>query len=178
MTRPFAPTTPLLPALLGLLLAACSAPQPPPSGKTTRPEPPARDLVAEVRDLAARSESALDVQPLRDPAVEDLRTEALAHDSAGRFEEAALAIAAAIAITPHDPELLQLQAEIALRQRDWDNAERGAYASFQLGPKLGALCLRNWHTVRLAREMRGQAEAAGIARDAADRCRVEPPVRM
>lgn len=164
-------TLPLL-----LLIAACS--QPPSTPTSAKSVAPNRDLVAEVRASGVEAEDSLDVQPLRDPAVEDLRAAATAHERARRFEQADAALLQALKITPSDPELLQLRAEIALFREQYEQAEQLANASFERGPKLGGLCRRNWTTVRLAREMRGNAAGATAAGAKTQRCTVEPPVRM
>jgi predicted Zn-dependent protease len=118
------------------------------------------------------------VQPLRDPVVEDLRAKAKRLEDARQYSEADKALQQALDITPDDPDLLQLRAEIALQRDDMDAAEQLAYASFELGPRLGGLCRRNWATIRIAREVRGNTEAAAAAGAQGQRCTLEPPVRM
>lgn len=162
--------------LLSVLLAACS--QPPPAPNAAKPVAPARDLVAEVRAVAANAGDSLDVQPLRDPAVEDLRALAARHEQARQFEKADQALLQALKITPNDPELLQLRAEIALHRAQYERAEQLANSSYERGPRLGALCRRNWATIRLAREMRANPAGATAANQQAQRCTLEPPVRM
>lgn len=162
--------------LLPLLLAACS--QPPPAPSAAKPVVPARDLVAEVRAVAADGGDSLDVQPLRDPEVEDLRATATRHEQAREFDQADTALQQALDITPDDPELLQHRAEIALHRAHYERAEQLANISYQRGPRLGALCRRNWATIRLAREMRANPAGATAARQQAQRCTLEPPVRM
>jgi tetratricopeptide (TPR) repeat protein len=159
-----------------LALAACSAP--PSTPEKAKPAVPQRDLVAEVRASGVEAEDALDVQPLRDPAIDDLRAAATEHERARRFEQADASLDAALKIAPSDPELWQLRAEIALYREDFEAAEQFANGSFARGPKLGGLCRRNWTTVRLAREMRGDATGAANASAQTTRCTVEPPVRM
>ena len=66
----------------------------------------------------------------------------------------------------------------ALLQREWMQAEKLAVRSFELGPKLGGLCRRNWATIGHARAMRGAAKAAEVAHAQADSCIVAPPARM
>lgn len=164
--------------LLAAGLAACSPPQQPPAPQQTRAEPaPSRDLVAEVR-AAAEGEDALDVTPLRDRAAEDWRQAALRLQSGGELDAAGEALQKALALAPEDPELLQFSAEIALAQGDLDLAEQRAWAAYEHGPQLGPLCRRNWAAIRLARELRGNAEAAAQAREQAGRCAHQPPVRM
>lgn len=159
-----------------LLLGACSAP--PATPEKAKPVLPKRDLVAEVRAAGLEAEDALDVQPLRDPATADLRDSAAEHERAQRFPQADANLAAALKIAPGDPELWQLRAEIALFQEEYEQAEQLASSSYARGPKLGGLCRRNWTTVRLAREMRGDASGAANAGAQVMRCTVEPPVRM
>ena len=159
-----------------LALSACSAP--PSTPEKAKVEVPQRDLVAEVRAAGVEAEDALDVQPLRDPAISDLRVAATEHERARRFKQADASLEAALKIAPGDPELWQLRAEIALFRKKYQEAEQLASSSFARGPKLGALCRRNWTTVRLAREMRGDAVGAASAGAQVGRCTVEPPVRM
>lgn len=157
-------------------LGACS--QPPSAPVTARPEAPKRDLVAEVREVGAAAADALEVQPLRDPQVEDLRASASRFEGARDYDQADAALQRALQITPGDPELLQHRAELALQRERFEEAERLASESFERGPRLGPLCRRNWATIRLAREMRGDAGGAEAANGETGRCTVEPPVRM
>jgi len=160
-----------------LALAACSPPPDEPPA-TTRAPAPQRDLVAEVRAQGVDAPDALDVQPLRDPQIEDLRAAASQQERAKDFDAADAAILRALQITPEDPELLQHRAEIALARSQWEQAEQLANTSYERGPKLGGLCRRNWATIRVSREMRGLDAAAATAGTQAQRCTLEPPVRM
>lgn len=162
---------------LALVLAACSSP-PAPQKQAARPDAPPRDLVAEVRAAGADGDDALEVQPLRDPVVEDLRANATRAETAGKHEEADGYVKQALDYLPNDPELLQWRAELLLAQDFFDEAAILANRSFEQGPKLGALCRRNWTTIKLAREMRGNGAEATAAAQQAARCTVEPPVRM
>lgn len=164
-------------ALFVLAFAACSPPPDGPPAATKAPAPK-RDLVAEVRAQGTDAPDSLEVAPLRDPQVEDLRATAARHERARNFVDADKAIAQALTITPNDPDLLQQRAELALARADYALAEQLANASYERGPKLGGLCRRNWATIRLAREMRGQAAGAATAGSQGQRCTVEPPVRM
>lgn len=161
-------------------LAACSSG---PSAPAAAGRPPAvqradpASMVATVRD-AGRSGAELEVQPLRDPQVQDLRDEAQAHEAAGRIRDADAALDRALAINTGDPDLLQWKAELALLRRAWDEAEQLANTSYERGPKLGGLCRRNWATIEQARIARGAAAAAADAGAQIPRCTVAPPVRM
>ena len=134
-------------------------------------------LLQEVR-AAGRLGNELDVQPLRDPQVEDLRAVATAAEARGDYGAAQGALAQAIQLSPQDPELLQWQAEMALVKHDWSNAHALATQSWERGPKLGGLCRRNWTTIRLAAQSRGDAAAASQAQQRAAACAVAPPNRF
>lgn len=158
-------------------LAACSS-APAPQKPTTRPPAPERDVLAEVRAAGADAGDGLDVAPLRDPAVADLRDAAVRHEAARAFDQADAALERALKLTPGDPELTQWRAELALAQGRYDEAVRLANASWENGPRLGALCRRNWAAIRIARELSGHPDAADTAANQMARCTVEPPVRM
>ncbi|GAB2670547.1 tetratricopeptide repeat protein [Arenimonas aestuarii] len=165
---------------LALLLAACASAPPGPAArsagaKVTKASP--AELVAKVR-AAGEHGHELEVQPLRDPQVEDLRARAKAEEDAGDVTAAFETLAQALVISPDDPDLLQWQAELALLRRAWKQAEALAAKSFELGPKLGGLCRRNWATIGHARAMRGAHEAADVAHRQGESCTVSPPVRM
>jgi hypothetical protein len=120
----------------------------------------------------------LDVQPLRDPRVEDLRASATQAEARGDFAGASRLLAQAAQFTPNDPDLLQWQAEMSLVKHDWATAHQYAAQSWERGPKLGGLCRRNWTTMRIAAEARSDAVAAGEARTRAAACAVAPPNRF
>jgi hypothetical protein len=159
-----------------LLLTACAS-TPPPQPVAESAQPP-RDLVAEVYAAALDGNDGIEVQPLPDARVADLRERAQRLRDAGEIDAADLALQQALEITPENPELLQQRAELALVREAFEEAEQLAARSYELGPRLGGLCRRNWATVRLSREMRGMDEAAGIAAEQGQRCTIEPPVRM
>lgn len=134
-------------------------------------------MLAQVR-AAGETGRELDVQPLRDPQVEDLRAVAAAAEQRGDFAAADAALQSALRISSNDPDLTQWRAELALVRRDWNGAERLALESYERGPRLGGLCRRNWTTLQLAREARGDTGNAAVARQRIGQCAVNPPVRM
>jgi len=134
-------------------------------------------MLAQVR-AAGETGRELDVQPLRDPQVEDLRATAAAAEQRGDYAAADAALVSALHISANDPDLTQWRAEIALVRRDWSGAEKLAMESYDRGPKLGGLCRRNWTTLQLARESRGDTGNAAIAQQRVGQCAVNPPVRM
>ena len=169
----------LLPGLVlaTALLAGCAQPDPEPRSAGPDAQVPPRAVVAEVR-AAGEGADALDVQPLRSAEVVDLREQALHAERAGDLQAALVALEQALAIAPEDPELVQLSAEILLATGELDEAEQRAYRAWELGPRVGSLCRRNWAAIRIARELRGNPEAGARARAQAATCVHQPPVRM
>ncbi|TVQ37746.1 MAG: tetratricopeptide repeat protein [Wenzhouxiangella sp.] len=158
--------------ICSLLLVACAT-QPPAPVEDRSPVEQAR--ASEPEPEAARG---LQVFPLRNPAVDELITAAEQAERDGDLDRAAMLLERAIRIEPRDPELLQNMAEVRLAQGDWEQAEANASRSFDVGPRVGELCQRNWRTMALARERTGRHEEAHRARERMQDCRVEPPPRF
>ena len=159
-----------------LLLVACGAP---PAGnkiESVRPMASA-DMLAQIRAVG-KIGNELDVQPLRDPQVEDLRALATQAEQRGDFVAAEHSISLALKLLPSDPDLMQWQAELALAQRRWNDAETLAQRSFDAGPKLGGLCRRNWATLQFARQAHGDDLGSTQAQQHIAACTVAPPVRI
>lgn len=163
--------------LLVLLLAGCGSSSPSPSRGTPAVKPDPVAMVAAIR-AASVGDDDLFVQPVRDPRVDELRAKAEALEAGGDYTGAAAAIAAALAITPEDNELLQWRAELSLLRRKWVDAERQANEAYEKGTRLGGLCRRSWSTIAHARQARGDSAGAGVARRQAEACAVPLPVRM
>lgn len=159
-----------------LLLVACG-PSTNGNGSTATHKLTPSEMLAQVR-ASGELGRELDVQPLRDPQVEDLRAAATSAEARGDIVGANRALAQALQLVPNDPDLIQWQAELALVLRQWPQAEELAMLSFQKGPKLGGLCRRNWSTIRFAREARGDSAGATQAQQRVPGCAVTPPVRM
>ncbi len=165
--------------LLVGVINACSTNAPPASTSNLRdalPEP--REMVAQVRAAGVSTATELQVTPLRDPQVEDLRAHATKLETQTDIAGAAQSIAQAMALVPGDPELLQQAAEYALYQKDWTHADSFALQSYDRGPKLGPLCRRNWTTLRFVRLAHGDAIGVQAATQQIATCTIAPPVRM
>lgn len=167
----------LITGAMALALVACGSGSPPASKGRASARPDVASQVAAVR-AAGVNGNELQVQPLRDPQVEDLRLAAEAHEARREFKQANAALDRALALSPGDPDLLQWKAELALLGKAWVAAEQLANESFEKGPRLGGLCRRNWATIAFARQGRGDAAGAAVARGQVDSCTVAPPVRM
>ncbi len=182
--------------ILSLLLAACGsvpvASQLP--AKSSAAAFNGSAAVAAVRGAGSADGRELDVRPLRDPHVEDLREQAVALEAHGMHLAAADALDAALAINGDDPALLQERAEVALLLGQLPDAERYAQRAFSAGSRVGPLCRRHWETIAQVRAARGVPLASpapvpatavdptpGTAADARrqrDACTVAPPNRF
>ncbi|HET9485465.1 MAG TPA: tetratricopeptide repeat protein [Xanthomonadales bacterium] len=160
---------------IAALCAGCSSTEPPPPKAEKIVQ---RDWVSQVRAEAAQVGSAVEVVPLLDPELDDLRTEARTHEQRGDAAEAAATVDRALKLHPNDPALLQWRAELALSETAWQDAERIAQRSYELGPQLGEICVRNWLTIKAARTERGDPQGAASAAAQVANCQVKPPVRM
>ena len=160
-----------------LLIAGCASTGTNPGASAKPRMSPGQVLLQQVRS-AGQLGNELDVQPLRDPQVEDLRAAATAAEGRADWAGAQRALVQALAITPDDPELLQWSAEMALVGHDFARAQQLATNSWERGPKLGGLCRRNWTTIRFAADSRGDTAASAQAQQRAAACAVAPPNRF
>ena len=168
------PAVRILASALLLALAACASPPPPPA-VSAGPAPEA--MVAAIRAAAGPDGQELNVQPLRDTMVEDLRRQAAELERKHLYRASADALDRAIAINPEDPALLQERAEAAVLLRDFDGAETLAQRAYAQGAQVGPLCRRHWATIEQVRKARGDAAGATAARTKLDACTVAPPPR-
>jgi hypothetical protein len=158
-----------------LTLAACASPPPPAPVAPAGPAPEA--MVATIRAAAGPDRQELNVQPLRDTMVEDLRRQAAELERKHLYRAAADALDRAIAIQPEDPALLQERAEAAVLLRDFEGAETLAQRAYAQGAQVGPLCRRHWATIEQVRKARGDDAGAAEARTKLDACTVAPPPR-
>lgn len=157
-------------ALLSLLVVGCA---------TQAPAPVDERIAAEqVRAPAASEARGLQVFALRNPAVAELSEAALQAENDGDLGRAAMLLERALRIEPRDPELLQQMAELRLDQGQWAQAEGLARRSFDVGPRVGELCQRNWRTIAVALERQQNPQAAGEASRRLQACQVEAPPRL
>lgn len=167
------------------VLAACGTT--PSAALPAMPTFDATAAVAAIRASGGADASELDVRPLRDPAVEDLREQAAALEARRMFRAAADTLDHALAINPDDPALLQERAEAALLLGKLPDAERYAQRAFANGSRVGPLCRRHWETIAQVRAAPALAPAtaggatgpaaAADARRRRDACTVAAPQR-
>ena len=161
--------------LAAALLSGCGAETP---RKKAPPPAPPKDWVAEIRAEAARTHGVVAVNPLADPAVDDLKAAATQAETEGRYDDAERTLQQALELRPEDPAMWQWLAEFSLRRRAWDEAQVRANKSFDLGPRVGELCVRNWLTIRAARLEKGDEFNAKSAEAQLPNCAVKPVIRM
>ena len=171
-TFPLASIAALMAALLAL--ASCGTPAPPPKQAKVAQ----RDWVGEIRAQASKLESSVEVAPLADPAVEDLKAKARQLEAAKNYADASKLVEQALGVRAEDPALWQWSAELALQRTSWNEAEERATRAYELGPKLGALCARAWLTIAASRHERKDAPNAAAAEAEVGKCQVAAPVRM
>ncbi|MEP7042981.1 MAG: tetratricopeptide repeat protein [Dokdonella sp.] len=168
-----------LPLLITLLLGACTQP-PPPAPQVIKPTPVV-DTPAAVRAIRSAGDgldSAVQVQPLRDPAIDGYLKKARDAERAGDYGTAVATTNNALKLAPDAPDILQYLAELEIERGNWQPAEQLAIKSFTLGPKVGNLCARNWQTVVVARTALNDATTVAQAKQRLKECRVPPRLRM
>lgn len=157
--------------LAALALAACNQPSAP--SQSTRPTRSDGDILASIQAAGEKEKSVIDVNPLRDPGVAALQDAAQADVRAGQFDAAAGKLDQALKLSPNSPDLLQDRAELAIRLKDYGTAEQLARKSWELGPRLGPLCARNWQTIAELRQRAGDDAAFATAGKWVKQCHVE-----
>jgi len=167
----------LVPAFVVTLLAACAQTGAPVASKGPPPLDRAAALRA-IRDAGHGLDSAVQVQPLRDAAIDGYAQQSREAEARNDYGAAAASMDKALHLAPDAPDLLQSRAEIDIAQGDFEQAEKNALKSFSLGPKVGSLCAKNWQTVVEARTAMGDAATAQQATQRVKECRVKPIQRM
>jgi hypothetical protein len=171
---------------LGALLVIAACTTSPPTAKAPLPAFDAGAAVTAIRAAGEASSSELDVQPLRDSRVEDLRQQATALEARRLYRAAADALDQALAITADDPALLQERAEIALLLHALPDADRYARQALATGSQVGPLCRRHWETLAQVRTIQAgtapvtaaDPTSAAAARRQRDACTVAAPNRF
>jgi hypothetical protein len=117
------------------------------------------------------------VKPLRDPAVDGLLRQAHDLEAQQQIPAALDAVSKALKIAPNAPDILQYEAELQVQAHDWNQAGALAQKSWELGPKVGALCARNMQTLVHVHEAQGDAAGAAKAKQQLSGCKVPAPAR-
>jgi len=151
--------------LMGLLVLALSA-----CATNPRPAGDEREVETRVREPARQDSEGVQVFPLQNPAVKELLADAGQAESEGDYDQAAVLLERALRIQPRDPEILQHMAEVQLRKKDYDQALTFAVRSYDIGPRVGEICSRNWRTISVARGHLGDNNGSRQAEQRASAC--------
>ena len=162
-------------AIFAGTLGGCVEPSAP-AKNAVRPD--ATSTVAAIRATGAQFDSSVEVHPLRDPAIDGLLQQAHQQEAQQQPAQALDSVRKALTIAPNAPDLLQLQAELAIETGDWKQATLSAQKSYDLGPKVGGLCARNLETLARTRAATGDDAGATTARQQLPSCRVPAPNRF
>ena len=149
--------------LLTVMLGACAVPasrpgRPPDTGAgagvvAPLPEAEGTRLPEAVPDPAPEA-------PATTPAALALAAQSDQARAEGNLRLAGLQLERALRIAPRDAGLWNRLAQVRLEQQEFQQAERMADRSLQLGPADRALSLSNWRIIVRAREGMGDAEGA------------------
>ena len=169
---------PLVLSVCSLALVACSSSNPSGPSALVRPVSERIAAVKAIRAANAGEDSALQVNPLRDPAVEGFVEKARQAEQQQQLEDAHAAIAKARALAPEAPDLMQDEAEIEFLRGNIIEAEKLAYESFRNGPQVGTLCVQNWQTIIEARRSFNDTGYLAHAETRREQCKVKRPVRL
>lgn len=164
---------PVLLLAAGMMLAACSQPSAP-THKVVRS---GNELVAGIQAAGARDDGVIRVRPLHQPGVGYLLDQAHQETARHDYKAAAGTLDKALKLAPKAPDILQERAQLAVRLGHYAKAEKLARRSFQLGPRIGALCARNWQTVLEMRRIANDSNGVQAARKALARCAKSGPAR-
>ncbi len=146
---------------LALVLSACAG---------HGPAPESREVESRVRVPASQESEGVQVFPLQNSAVKELLADAGNAEIAGEYNQAAVLLERALRIQPRDPEILQQMAEVQLQKRDYKQALNFAVRSYDIGPRVGEICNRNWRTISVAREHLGDRDGSVQAEQRASTC--------
>lgn len=170
MTRVKRAASALLTLAMLLLLSGCAT--------TTTSSGTDREVDARVREPAKEDSEGVQVFPLQNPAVKELLADAGAAESSGDFGQAATLLERALRIQPRDPEILQGLAEVQLQMKDYKQALYFATRSYDMGPRVGEICSRNWRTISVCREHLGEHAESVKAEEKASACMKTKPRRL
>ncbi len=150
------------PIISVLILSACA-------GTVSSPGD-GQEVESRVRVPASQDSEGVQVFPLQNSAVKELLADAGSAEDSGDYSQAAVLLERALRIEPRDPQILQQMAEVQMQKRDYNQALNFAVRSYDIGPRVGEICNRNWRTISVAREHLGDAKGSVQAEQRASTC--------
>jgi tetratricopeptide (TPR) repeat protein len=158
-----------------VLMSGCSQPAAPQQAIV---KPDTSNAITNIRAAGNQFDSSVEVHPLRDPAVDGLLDQSRKLEAQQQPAQALQPVAHALQIAPNSPDILQFQAELFVETGDWKQAMSSAQKSYDLGPKVGALCARNLQTLVEVGNALSDANAVTVAKQKMSGCRVPAPNRF
>ena len=158
-----------------LVLTACSQP-PGPTPVVVKPD--TSSALNNIRAAGNQFTSSVEVHPLRDPAIDGLIDQAHKLEAQQQTAPALEKVDEALKIAPNSPDLLQYQAELFVQTNNWNGAVASAQKSYELGPKVGALCAKNLQTLVEAGNAQSNATMMTDAKQKMAGCKVPAPNRF
>jgi tetratricopeptide (TPR) repeat protein len=158
----------VLAVALAVFLSACATAPAPVPGED-------HDVDTRVRQPAQQDSAGVQVYALENPAVTELLADASVAEADGQLEQAAMLLERALRIQPRNPEVLQSMAEVQLQVRDYEQALGFAVRSYDLGPRVGEICSRNWRTISVSREYLGDHSGSLEAEKRVETCMITKP---
>jgi predicted Zn-dependent protease len=158
-----------------LALAACSE-TPAPTQAVVKPD--TSSALGNIRAAGKQFDSSVEVHPLRDPAVDGLVDQAHKLEAQQQAAPALDKVGEALKIAPNSPDLLQYQAELFVQTNNWNGAVASAQKSYDLGPKVGALCAKNLQTLIEAGNAQTNPTMMTDAKQKMAGCKVPAPNRF
>jgi tetratricopeptide (TPR) repeat protein len=155
--------------LVAIVVSACASTAPAPAPRQDR------EVDTRVREPAQEDSEGVQVFPLQNPAVKELLADAGSAESAGDYGQAATLLERALRIQPRDPEILQSLAEVQLQMKDYEQALNFAMRSYDIGPRVGEICSRNWRTISVSREHLGDHAGSAQAEQKVTVCMSTKP---
>ena len=128
-----------------------------------------------MREPAQQDSAGVQVYALENPAVTELLADASRAEAEGQYDQAAMLLERALRIQPRNPEVLQSMAEVQLQVYDYEQALSFATRSYDLGPRVGEICSRNWRTIGVSREHLGDLQGAAEAEKRVRNCMITKP---
>lgn len=132
----------------------------------------------QIRDSAEENGSLIEIYPLPDPAVRVMLDKALEYEKQGKLDWALKQTERALVLEPGSPVILQYMAELKLDKGRWGEALNLAHQSWSKGPKVGALCSRNWQTIARSAEHLNDHQWQQAAQQAIHQCQIKAKPRL
>ena len=155
--------------LIPLLLAACAG----------QPPVPVEDdeVDTRVRTPASEDSAGVQVYSLQNPAVKELTAQAVVPSAPVSWTRPAVTLSGQCESNRGIRNCYNKWRKSSCKNQDYQQALNFAERSYDIGPRVGEICSRNWRTISVAREHLDDASGANDAEKRASRCMNTRPKR-